>query len=557
MRNRLLFSLLIALGTVSPVWAEQIPIQDPVNWPKGSTPTTLRLRGVAVKDALQTIADQQGVNVVFDPSVSGTIYLDFKDTRLDQVVETILRTNGLSMQPIGNSFFIYRSGMYGDMVVKAFPLNRANAQQVAMQINQILGSLATNVGAATTGGSSAGGSSAGASTGTSGGTQGGQSAVTASPTATTLRASVLAEPRTNSLLVKAPPPQASLIEQLIKQLDVVLPTQVYRLKYLPAGDAAMVLRSSVFPNAVIGSSAGGAAAAGAAAAGGASGGSAAGAGVTDATPKLIPLSRDNFSLLVIGTSDQQALIGQMIPQIDRKLAQVLVKTRIIEANTRDLMSAGFSITGSAGGLTATVGGGPNTFKYSTSAVSAASIGVDLDALVTNNKAKVLASPTVLAMDNQKSVIKITDEIIDTIQVQTQTNANVTQTFEIPSKTTTGVTLEITPRINDDGEIMLNVHPVVSFPRERVQSEGRLVATLKATREYQSQEIRVRSGQTIEIGGLIQDQTSVSDEKIPILGDIPFLGALFRRSSVITESSEVRIYITPELVKETPATQAKQ
>lgn len=530
---RKLLSLALAIVLpASSVSAAEIPVQRSVEWGNGSKLVTLRLKGVPVREALQMLAEEHSVNLMVDPSVTGMVSLDFKETRLDRVLDTILRTNGLAMQRVGSSYFVYRSGLYGDQAVKAFRLVNSNAAHVAMVLNKVL---ALN-----------------------GGSQNNASASAIAPSME--QTSIIADTQSNSLLVKAAPPRVSLIEQLINQLDVSIPSKLYRLKYLTAVEAVQLLRAGLFPVTST---------AGTPGEGTVNGMSfELGVGPVDKLdplsrtktsvavgadlPRLIPLSRDSNSLVVFGTPDQFALIEQMLPKIDRKLPQVMIRTRVLEIYEKKNSDLGLTVGGSAGGLTASFGKGTDQsfkFSYGTMAVNAAQVDVSINALVQAGKAKILANPAVLAMDSRRSVIRIVDDIIAQTSTTTTTNANNVIITKSVVPGTAGITLDILPRINDDGEISLAVHPTISFVRDTVTQGQDIVATLKSTRDYQTEEIRVKAGNTIQIGGLIQDRTQTNETKIPFLGDLPFLGAMFRREQKSQETTEVMVFITPELVQD--------
>ncbi|MBU6430365.1 MAG: hypothetical protein KGR26_15220, partial [Cyanobacteria bacterium REEB65] len=175
----------------------------------------------------------------------------------------------------------------------------------------------------------------------------------------------------------------------------------------------------------------------------------------------------------------------------------------------------------------------------------ATIQAAISALVNQDKAKILASPTVLAMDDRSSEIKSTQQILSSINTQTTGIGQSAQVTQTPVFSQVGVTLDITPRILADDSVDLNIHPIISFPGQTVTVAGAALNE-PTTREYQTQELRVRDGQTIVIGGMIQDREDDSINKIPILGDLPVLGFLFSMNSKTTTSSEVQIYITPEI-----------
>ncbi len=261
--------------------------------------------------------------------------------------------------------------------------------------------------------------------------------------------------------------------------------------------------------------------------------------------------RDN-NLLVIGSKEELSLVEQILPRIDKKRRQVLLRTQIVELSEDGQKSLGTIIQQlSPGGglLSGTVDTSGGTLRLSLADPSVvARLQIAVNALVSKGAAKLLASPTVLAMDNRTSRITTSEQILSGIRVtQPPTPAGSAPLPPIrePVFTQVGVTLDMTPRILLDNSVNLFVHPVVSFPGRQTTFDSQSL-TSATTREYNTQELRVRDGETIVIGGLIQERQEENNRKVPILGDLPILGALFSNSSVVTVRTEVQIYITPEI-----------
>ncbi|MEB3196735.1 MAG: type II and III secretion system protein, partial [Candidatus Sericytochromatia bacterium] len=115
----------------------------------------------------------------------------------------------------------------------------------------------------------------------------------------------------------------------------------------------------------------------------------------------------------------------------------------------------------------------------------------------------------------------------------------------------GVTLAITPKINPDGFISMKVDPSISFIRETVRgaTNAEILATLKSQRKLTTPEVRVRGGETLVIGGLNQERTTETVDKMPLLGDLPWIGSAFRRTSLERSTTELVVMITPHVVPE--------
>ncbi len=539
-----------------------------INLPNGGDKVFLRARGLPVQEVLAAISELKNINMVIDPSVGGTVAVDFLDVSLNQVVETLLATNALTMLKMGTAFVIYRSGRYGQAQIKFIPVHFTNASSLVSKITSITG--ATGI----SGASNAGG----------GGAEGGGGDSGFSP-----QYKLIADARTNSLIVHGTPDDIDIVEKLSRRFDVLMPSKIFRLTHLTPNEAIQLLRNSYFVGAGTGTNAavsggGSGAAGGAGAAAGGAGAAAAGGGgagaatglsireldfgagqagtlpaltqinvaVGEATPRFVPLEREN-NLLVIGSKEEISLVEQILPRIDKKRRQVMLRTQIVELSETAQKSLGTTISElspNGGVVSSATSQGAGSLRISLSDPAVAMrVQMALTALMANGSAKLLASPTVLAMDNRQSRIVTSEDILSGIQVQQQQVAAgqaPLPPIRTPVFTKVGITLEITPRILLDNSVNLFVHPVVSFPSNNSTTFDGTALTTANTREYSTQELRVRDGETLVIGGLIQERAVNDNRKVPILGDIPIIGVLFSVSSHTTTRSEVQIYITPEI-----------
>jgi MSHA biogenesis protein MshL len=170
---------------------------------------------------------------------------------------------------------------------------------------------------------------------------------------------------------------------------------------------------------------------------------------------------------------------------------------------------------------------------------------------------VLSSPRIATINNQKAVLKIgTDEFFVT-GVSTTTNSNATGNTTSPNVTLqpffSGVVLDVTPQIDDDGNIMLHVHPSVSQVTTvnkviNLGSAGSLNLPLAAssTSEMDSM-VRGQDGQIVAIGGLMRQSTTSDRSQVPGAGDIPIVGALFRNKDEQIQKRELVVLIKPTIV----------
>ena len=190
-------------------------------------------------------------------------------------------------------------------------------------------------------------------------------------------------------------------------------------------------------------------------------------------------------------------------------------------------------------------------------ISDGSFEAVLSFMDTQGDLNVLSSPRVTASNNQKAVIKVgTDEYYVTdlsSAVGSGDNANVAPEVEL-TPFFSGISLDVTPQIDDKGNVFLHVHPAVIEVEEEVKELNlgsttgvvQLPLAKSSIRESDSV-IRARDGDVVVIGGLMKSNTSDVTSKVPFLGDIPALGHLFRNTNQLTQKTELVILLKPTVV----------
>jgi MSHA biogenesis protein MshL len=157
--------------------------------------------------------------------------------------------------------------------------------------------------------------------------------------------------------------------------------------------------------------------------------------------------------------------------------------------------------------------------------------------------KVLSSPTISTLNNQKAIIRVGNQDVFFITGAVSTQTTVTQ-FIQPMTIDIGIILDVTPQIAEDGSIIMNIHPSITDKiGEKTSPDGRSTFPLLSVRETDTT-VRVRNGQTIIIAGLMQEKTQETYTGVPGLRSIPLLGGLFRYKSEAKENTELVIMITP-------------
>lgn len=174
----------------------------------------------------------------------------------------------------------------------------------------------------------------------------------------------------------------------------------------------------------------------------------------------------------------------------------------------------------------------------------------LTAQIVSGNAKVLTDPTLVVQEGETANVNVGQEVIGQVDTQTvvpTTGSNVvTQTIQ---KVVAGLQMAVEiERVDDNGFVTLRVQPTVTAPVQTVNigNQGSQ-ATLLAVRQVQSGRIRLRDSQTLILSGIIQESDRTTVSKVPILGDIPILGALFRSTSRENRRQEVIALVTPNIL----------
>jgi type II secretory pathway component GspD/PulD (secretin) len=225
----------------------------------------------------------------------------------------------------------------------------------------------------------------------------------------------------------------------------------------------------------------------------------------------------------------------LILLLDQPAAQVLIESKVLEISRSDSARLGLSFGKEHG-----------TFKFLTSRSSGQTAPADdllttLNALVAEGKAEVVARPRIATLDNHTATINIGSRIPYAVPVSSGSSSTQWTVQYIEA----GVRLKITPSLGRDGQITTFIQPEVSSVSEwRSTAAGEFPVI--TTRNVQAT-LRVRDGETIVVGGLLSESERENVSKLPILGHLPIVGALFQSRTVEKTKSEIVFLITPHLI----------
>lgn len=178
-------------------------------------------------------------------------------------------------------------------------------------------------------------------------------------------------------------------------------------------------------------------------------------------------------------------------------------------------------------------------------------------IISNNKGRVLANPKIMITNGETSTIDLSSDYVQKVTSQVLATSGIAgaiqRTYEIGSDE--GIKVSMIPFISPDGYVTLNIKPTYSTIKEKVYAPSSagstdLVATLLQRRNLELKNVRIKDGETLVVGGMIRENETKSVSKIPVLGDLPGIGAFFRNSATTKEKQELVIMITPKIIKDT-------
>ncbi|MGB3492337.1 MAG: hypothetical protein WBA57_06395, partial [Elainellaceae cyanobacterium] len=293
--------------------------------------------------------------------------------------------------------------------------------------------------------------------------------------------------------------------------------------------------------------------------------------------------RTNSITLIGNPRLVQIAISQLVP-LDIRRRQVAVNVRVIDVDLNAVDRASTSFSFGVGNSRIVNTNGVGLINFDTESPAGVSIGpgavgdgiigdiagdilqpsrgalsfgndflAQLQLAVTNGNGKILTDPTLVVQEGQTAEVRLTQDVITNVSVESETdNGVLTQQVDFETEPA-GVILSVqVDRIDDNGFVSLSVAPTVSSPGDiqELTVLGETVnLTLIAERRLTSGQVRIRDGQTLILSGIIQEEDRVSITKIPILGDIPLLGALFRNTQRTNERREIVVVMTTNILND--------
>ena len=376
---------------------------------------------------------------------------------------------------------------------------------------------------------------------------------------------LIAYPATNSIIITDSVSAIRKIETLVSALDVSAPTgkgkiNVYYLKHANAEDIAKVMQALVSRLPVP-----------------PAGGAAQHAGPATILEGAVTISADKLtnSLIIVGSPIDYETVKDVIQKLDIRRRQVYVEAAIIEMSLTKSRELGFefqaanynkldpnhtTVVGGTnfGGIGPATTLGPAAFANSSGLAVAAvkgtftfkgteflNVGALLRALQQDSDVNVLSTPNILTSDNQKAEIMVGQNVpFTTGQTQNATTGS-GAVFNTVERKDVGIKLSILPQISSDDNVRLDVNQEIS---DVVAASYLNPSGLVTNKRSANTTVVVKDRETMVIAGLIRDNLTTSETKVPLLGDIPLLGWLFKYKTTKLEKTNLMIFITPYIIK---------
>ncbi|MGP5229451.1 type II secretion system secretin GspD [Psychrobacter celer] len=418
---------------------------------------------------------------------------------------------------------------------------------------------------------------------------------------------VIADSASDRLLVKGSPEMIAKVQEMVNQLDTtpsrrLSGLRVFRLKYASASHIAEMLRgllanqsinsagaTSTLESASLNdaSSAGAGLSSAAndtstnstAASALSSAGAGAGSASANGRPFSIIADETQNAVIVNAAPELMFEIEDAVNQLDSRRAQVLIQAAIVEVSGDDATQLGVqwalgnansgygvvnfnNVGASATSLAAAALAGGSSISAAAGSIAGALVGIGdsskdsqgntqfygaiLQALDSTTSANLLSMPSILTLDNEKASILVGQNVPFVTGSYTTSGNSSTNPFQTIDRQDIGINLNVIPHIGDNGTVRLEVSQEVSsvVPGSTGNASG-----LITNKSLINTTILADDQQTIALGGLMRDNTTTRQQKVPGLGNVPVIGRLFRSDNDSTQKSNLIIFLQPTILRD--------
>jgi type II secretory pathway component GspD/PulD (secretin) len=579
----------LSVAPVTTPYVSSMNLAGAVRLTENNDTITLSLRDSDVKQVLRMFADKAGLNIVFHSSVSGNVTLDLVNTPINEAFNLVLQIAGLNYYKQGNAMIVMASdnaanAAYSKQEMMVFPIKYVSAQKIADFLNKNVFGMKkvglSSVDAATVNSATNELIVFGMSTD--------------APIVQKVVEQFDKEPYTKTFAVNhtTPAEMANMICNLLLPSRGISGNSNGGSMTGGAAPASSGSGSSLkLGEGVIACS----------------------VSSSTSTQNVAPFDVQNLSIAyfpqrgtitIMGGSEAQAnMIENFIKANDVKQPQAFIEVSIVELNEQGSKefqnnwqfqsnSWGFNFDGAStsGGRPGALKGNmfettryiwenengnpylnpttgkmevPNQIAQTYHALMPASTHISwtINYLIENRKGRVLANPKIMITNGQESVIDLTQDYIEKVTSEYLTSSvNGTGSTGTAQRNYTigsdlGIKVTLTPFISPEGYVTMNIAPEYSTIANEVRTQSNVIgqtdlaATLLSRRDLNLKNVRIKDGETLIIGGLIQESEQKVVSKIPFFGDLPVIGTIFRSTSTSKAKTELVIMITPKILND--------
>ena len=364
---------------------------------------------------------------------------------------------------------------------------------------------------------------------------------------------LVASERTNSIVIKGDPGSISRVVALIKQLDIPAnragTIQVVRLAHSDAAELAAILKELISQN---------------------------GKGDKPGQDIATSIQADEAlnALVIKADPSTMAELKDIIAKLDVRRLQVLIEAVIVEVTTTfnrklgtefSVVDAGSNVplisttntnisnlvnsiaTAAAGGATALPSLDSNVVGAGRLSETGSNFALLISAIATNNNVDLLSTPSITTMDNEEAKIFVGQNVPFRTGSTTTGSNGTTNPFTTIQRQEVGLTLDVTPHVHDGSLIRLEISQEVSEVVENQNIGSAGSADLITSTSTIDTTVLADNNEIIILGGLIRNNTTGTENKVPFLGDIPVLGRLFKSTTTGTEKKNLMIFLRPTVL----------
>ena len=278
--------------------------------------------------------------------------------------------------------------------------------------------------------------------------------------------------------------------------------------------------------------------------------------ITPNDKPLFSIDNESNSIVIMGLAEEISQIDELIKELDKEKTQVYVQARIIEVNDELVNQIGVSygIFGAraSNNVLSSFSSSLNNADIPTLSIeglkipdltSGLALGASLNLLKQNGALDIVSEPSILAINNKESSIYVGETISIKVSSSVTDGGTIKENYE---REDVGLTLKVKPRISNDTKVTLEIEAIL----EGVKTTQTISGNADTSKKQIKTTTILNNGESVIIGGLIENKIESTNQKVPVLGDIPLFGELFKNNINNSKKNNLVIIVTPYLIPKT-------